>query len=64
MFKKFNIQDNLIPNEGRELQCGSCNYKWFFKIENTITIKNEISKNLPKEDELDNENINIDLKKN
>ena len=29
--KSFKIQDSLIPNEGRELQCGSCNYKWFFK---------------------------------
>ena len=30
--KKFNIQDNLIPNEGRLLQCGSCNHKWFYKL--------------------------------
>ena len=32
--KTFNIQDNLIPNEGRLLQCGSCSYKWFFKKPN------------------------------
>tara|TARA_B100001996_G_C18523721_1_gene540267 strand:+ start:139 stop:585 length:447 start_codon:yes stop_codon:yes gene_type:complete len=30
--KKFNIQDNLIPDEGRLLQCGSCNHKWFYKL--------------------------------
>ena len=30
--KKFNIQDHLIPQDGRFLQCGSCNHKWFFKI--------------------------------
>ena len=30
--KKFNIQDNLIPNDGRLLQCGSCNHKWFYKL--------------------------------
>ena len=30
--KKFNLQDDLIPEEGRELQCGSCNHKWFFKL--------------------------------
>ena len=29
--KKFNIEDNLIPENGRELQCGSCNHVWFFK---------------------------------
>ena len=30
--KKFNIDQNLIPIEGRLLQCGSCNHKWFFKL--------------------------------
>ena len=60
--KSFNIQDSLIPNDGRELQCGSCSYKWFFKkFENTITFKNQISETLPKDDKLDNDNINIDL---
>ena len=29
--KKFEIESNLIPNEGRLLQCSSCNYKWFYK---------------------------------
>ena len=29
--KKFEINSNLIPSEGRSLQCGSCNNKWFFK---------------------------------
>ncbi len=59
--KNFNIDDNLIPDEGRELQCGSCNYKWFFKkSKNTITLKNEISETLFKDDQLDNANINAD----
>tara|TARA_B100001250_G_C19633550_1_gene714875 strand:- start:478 stop:912 length:435 start_codon:yes stop_codon:yes gene_type:complete len=31
--KSFNLDETLIPNEGRYLQCGSCNHKWFFKIE-------------------------------
>ena len=40
--KKFTIQDDLIPSEGRLLQCSSCNYKWFFKIsELNDKIKNE-----------------------
>ena len=29
--KKFEINSNLIPKEGRHLECGSCNHKWFYK---------------------------------
>ena len=32
--KKFKIEDTLIPSKGRNLQCGSCNHNWFYKIEN------------------------------
>ena len=32
--KKFKIEDALIPSKGRNLQCGSCNHNWFYKIEN------------------------------
>ena len=31
--KQFKIDNSLIPNEGRDLQCGSCNHVWFYKIE-------------------------------
>ena len=31
--KKFDIESNVIPKNGRLLQCSSCNYKWFFKKE-------------------------------
>ncbi len=34
--KKFKIQDELIPSKGRNLQCGSCNHNWFYKLENKI----------------------------
>tara|TARA_B110001454_G_scaffold169174_1_gene159447 strand:+ start:38 stop:523 length:486 start_codon:yes stop_codon:yes gene_type:complete len=30
-YKKFEINSNLIPEEGRLLECSSCNNKWFFK---------------------------------
>jgi len=30
--KKFDIDQNLIPTKGRLLQCGSCNYKWYFEL--------------------------------
>ena len=28
--KKFNVNSDLIPSEGRSIQCGSCNHLWFF----------------------------------
>ena len=31
--KKFKIDLILIPEEGRDLQCGSCNHVWLYKIE-------------------------------
>ena len=31
--KQFKIENSLIPDEGRDLQCGSCNHVWFHKIE-------------------------------
>ena len=43
--KKFQIEENLIPEEGRLLQCGSCNHKWFFKL----NVTNEEIKIKPKE---------------
>ena len=32
--KQFKIDESLIPQEGRELQCGSCERVWFYKPEN------------------------------
>ena len=31
--KKFNVDQNKIPKDGRFLKCGSCGHKWFYKIE-------------------------------
>ena len=39
--KKFEIDENLIPYEGRLLQCGSCNHRWFFKPNEAPKIKKE-----------------------
>jgi predicted Zn finger-like uncharacterized protein len=33
--KKFRVDDDLIPENGREIICGSCNYAWQFKLEKT-----------------------------
>jgi predicted Zn finger-like uncharacterized protein len=33
--KKFNIDADLIPEIGRQIQCGTCNHSWFYKVEKT-----------------------------
>ena len=53
--KKFNIDINLIPVEGRNLQCGSCDRIWFYKKENPITEPPHINENLIIEK---NDNVN------
>ena len=29
--KKFNIDEKLIPEKGRNIQCGACDHVWFYK---------------------------------
>ena len=31
--KKFKIESTLIPEDGRDLKCGSCDHVWLYKIE-------------------------------
>ena len=49
--KTFKVDASLIPDQGRLLQCGFCNHKWFFKeeeklIETLSTQPAESNKNL------------------
>ena len=37
--KQFKIDNSLIQDDGRDLQCGSCNHVWLYKIED---INNEV----------------------
>ena len=37
--KNFNVDENLIPDKGRLLKCGSCNQTWFFDKNNRVEIK-------------------------
>ena len=55
--KKFQIDANLVPDVGRDLQCGSCKHVWFYKAENENSppltlnedlVNNEIKDNLSK----------------
>ena len=39
--KKFNIDEKLIPDEGRLLKCGNCEHTWFFKKEEKTKLEAE-----------------------
>ena len=67
--KKFEVNASLIPENGRTIQCGSCNHVWFYKpkIEQS---KNEIKAEItsPKFNNNDlenkkNDNVNLKLSK-
>ena len=40
--KKFNIDENLIPQNGRTLKCGSCSHIWHHKV--SVNIDNNNNK--------------------
>ena len=42
--KKFNIDEKLIPDEGRLLKCGNCDHTWFFKKEENIKLETETTR--------------------
>ena len=35
--KNFEVDSSLIPENGRNIQCGSCNHIWFYKLEDNKT---------------------------
>ena len=39
--KKFNIDEKLIPDEGRLLKCGNCDHTWFYKKEEILKLETE-----------------------
>ena len=36
--KKFEVNSDLIPEEGRTIQCGACNHVWFYDLKNQSSI--------------------------
>ena len=68
--KQFRIDNSLIPNEGRDLQCGSCTHIWFYKNEqkndevlnlnNAITDKKIEDKVIKKEKEIEEKNQDLE----
>ena len=55
--KRFKINTSLIPVEGRDLKCGSCDHVWFYKIEDKnlepLSLKEDIINNEDKHEIVD-----------
>ena len=60
--KKFNVDASLIPQEGRTLQCGFCDRKWFFKKENTDDEIKILEKKIPEPVIEDNKNLSENIR--
>ena len=61
--KKFNLDINLIPSEGRDLQCGSCEHIWFYKKQETISEPLKINEDIAIEEKEDSDKLNGDRSK-
>jgi len=56
--KKFNIDINLIPSEGRDLQCGSCEHIWFYKKQEPISKPLQINEDIAIKEKEDSDKLN------
>ena len=61
--KKFNLDINLIPSEGRDLQCGSCEHIWFYKKEDPISEPLQINESIAIKEKVDTDKLNDDRSK-
>jgi predicted Zn finger-like uncharacterized protein len=64
--KKFQIDPALVPEKGRDLQCGSCNHAWFYKPENESEAQLTSNENTfanKEKTEIETENSNIGINK-
>ncbi|MBD1152342.1 zinc-ribbon domain-containing protein [Pelagibacterales bacterium SAG-MED22] len=61
--KKFNIDINLIPSEGRDLQCGSCEHIWFYKKQEPISEPLQINEDIAVKKKEDIAKLNDDKSK-
>ena len=64
--KKFQIDPSLLPEKGRDLQCGSCNHAWFYKPENNseapLTLNENTFENKDKT-QIETKDQNIEIRK-
>ena len=66
--KQFKIDNSLIQDEGRDLQCGSCNHVWFYKVEDEsetpLTLNENITEsNVEPDIETKDKNVKPEIKK-
>ncbi len=47
--KNFDVDENLIPDKGRLLKCGSCNQTWFFNKNENFQIKPQTEESVAEE---------------
>jgi predicted Zn finger-like uncharacterized protein len=58
--KKFNVDQSLIPENGRQIQCGSCNHSWYFKVELIIPETSVfIEKKIQQEKSVDQKELDV-----
>ena len=53
--KQFKINPSLIPDNGRDVKCGSCDHVWFYKIEDNKT------EPLPLNDDFADKEIEVEI---
>ena len=61
--KQFKIDNSLIPDEGRDLQCGSCNHIWFYNIQEKNNEVLELKQEIISED-IETNDKNLEFSKN
>ena len=61
--KKFNLDINLIPSEGRDLQCGSCEHIWFYKKQEPISEPLQVNEDIANKEKEDSDKLNGDISK-
>ncbi|WP_435149725.1 zinc-ribbon domain-containing protein [Candidatus Pelagibacter bacterium nBUS_32] len=63
--KKFNVDDELIPEGGRLIQCGSCDHSWHYKNENinleTLATDNDDNQKIPVLEDIQKGNNNSNV---
>ena len=55
--KQFEVNSELIPANGRTIQCGSCNHVWFFKPEKINKTKIKSQQKIVNKTNLENKKI-------
>ena len=55
--KQFEVNSELIPANGRTIQCGSCNHVWFFKPEKIDKTKIKSQQKIVNKTNLENKKI-------